>query len=165
MYVNNISVPSIKYWAIFCNSRRELFKCTACRYVYYCGRQCQKEAWCIHKLECYNLKLIAPRVLPDAARILARLIKILGKGGAYTKSYYTKRNFRTFKDLMSRKYFLFEDFLNKLSFKQLTFVWNFWRNCKNFYFLLLSFGVTIFILWLPAIQEELYYWLLQLGSK
>lgn len=74
--------------------------------MYYCGRSCQKGAWPIHKLECRNLKLIAPRILPNAARILARLVKILETGGPVKKSYYTKRNYRTFKDLMSREYSL-----------------------------------------------------------
>lgn len=80
-----------------------MLKCSVCRYVYYCDRLCQKEAWAIHKLECQNLTLIAPRILPDAARVLTRLVKLLEKGGAQTKSYYANRNYRTFKDLMSRK--------------------------------------------------------------
>lgn len=71
--------------------------------MYYCGRACQKGAWGLHKLECQHLKAISPRILPNAARLLARLIQILRKGGDSVKSYYTEKNFRTFKDLMSRK--------------------------------------------------------------
>ncbi|XP_074028951.1 SET and MYND domain containing, class 3 isoform X3 [Leptinotarsa decemlineata] len=85
----------------FCFSKGELLKCSVCRYVYYCGRACQKEGWSIHKLECRNLMKIHPRILPDAGRMLARLIRILGHGGNELKSYYTKKDYRKFKDLMS----------------------------------------------------------------
>ncbi|CAG9857676.1 unnamed protein product [Phyllotreta striolata] len=85
----------------YCFTKCQLSKCSVCRSVYYCGRSCQKEGWTIHKLECQYLKGIAPRVLPDAARMLARLIKILEKGGHHTKSYYTDKKYRKFKDLMS----------------------------------------------------------------
>lgn len=71
--------------------------------MYYCGKGCQREAWSIHKPECVSLRRVAPRVIPDAARLLARLIRKLRKGGDLVKSYYTEGNFRMFKDLMSRK--------------------------------------------------------------
>lgn len=57
----------------------------------------------MHKLECKQLKKIAPKILPDAARLLARLIQKLNKGGGNQKSHYTPTKFRMFKDLMSRK--------------------------------------------------------------
>ncbi|XP_072385972.1 histone-lysine N-methyltransferase SMYD3 isoform X2 [Diabrotica undecimpunctata] len=85
----------------FCFQKGQLFKCSVCRYTYYCGRACQREGWTVHKLECKYLKQISPRILPDSGRLLARLIKILEKGGLNTKSYYTDIRFRTFKDLMS----------------------------------------------------------------
>ncbi|CAH1154974.1 unnamed protein product [Phaedon cochleariae] len=85
----------------FCFKNGELLKCSSCQYVYYCGRACQKEGWSVHKLECQYLKKIFPRILPDAARILARLIKILEKGGDRVKSYYTEKDYRLFKNLMS----------------------------------------------------------------
>lgn len=83
--------------------RGELLKCSACQYVYYCGRVCQREGWSIHKLECQGLKRVAPRILPDAARLLGRLIRKLQKGGDQIRSYYTEGHCRMFKDLMSRK--------------------------------------------------------------
>lgn len=64
---------------------------------------CQKDGWSIHKVECKYLKHVAPMILPDAARFLSRLIKVLGRGGYLTRSYYTKTKYRMFKDLMSRK--------------------------------------------------------------
>lgn len=68
---------------------------------------CQKDAWSIHKMECRSLRRVAPRVVPDSARLLARLIFILRKGGDQVKAYYTEGSFRMFKDLMSRKHLLF----------------------------------------------------------
>ncbi|XP_018566236.1 histone-lysine N-methyltransferase SMYD3 [Anoplophora glabripennis] len=100
-FVYNLSSKFRTERCDFCFKEGQLSKCSVCRYVYYCGRTCQKEAWTLHKLECQHLKAISPRILPDAARLLARLIKILAKGGDSIKSYYTEKNFRTFKDLMS----------------------------------------------------------------
>ncbi|XP_068910338.1 histone-lysine N-methyltransferase SMYD3 isoform X2 [Tenebrio molitor] len=85
----------------FCMKKGKFLKCSGCHYVYYCGKICQKDAWNVHKFECRNLKRIAPRTLPDAARLLARLIHILRKGGDLTKSYYLENCFRMYKDLMS----------------------------------------------------------------
>ena len=80
-------------------------KCSGCHYVHYCGKICQKDGWSVHRFECRNLKRVSPRVLPDAARLLARLIQILRKGGDLVKSYYLENCFRMYKDLMSREYF------------------------------------------------------------
>lgn len=91
----------------FLLNRGKLLKCSGCQYVYYCGKLCQIDAWNIHKMECRGLRRIAPRVLPDSARLLARLIFILRKGGDQVKSYYSEGSFRMFKDLMSRKQLLF----------------------------------------------------------
>ncbi|RZC32557.1 histone-lysine N-methyltransferase SMYD3 [Asbolus verrucosus] len=85
----------------FCLKKGQFMKCSGCHYVYYCGKVCQKDGWSVHKLECRNLKRIAPRILPDAARLLARLIKTLQKGGDLVKSYYLENCFRMYKDLMS----------------------------------------------------------------
>ncbi|XP_044761143.1 histone-lysine N-methyltransferase SMYD3 [Coccinella septempunctata] len=85
----------------FCFKKGMLLKCTACQYVYYCGKACQKEGWSVHKAECRNLKRIAPRIIPDAARMLARLVRRLHKNGNQVRSYYSEMNFRMYKDLMS----------------------------------------------------------------
>ncbi|XP_045460738.1 histone-lysine N-methyltransferase SMYD3 [Harmonia axyridis] len=78
-----------------------LRKCIACKYVCYCGYGCQKKGWSFHKAECQNLKKIAPRQVPDAARMLARMVQKLNKDGKTIRSYYTDINFRMYKDLMS----------------------------------------------------------------
>lgn len=75
---------------------------------------CQKDAWSIHKMECRNLRRVTPRIVPDSARLLARLIFILRNGGDQIRSYYTEGSFRMFKDLMSRKR-LFHILLMKLN--------------------------------------------------
>ncbi|XP_015599197.1 histone-lysine N-methyltransferase SMYD3 isoform X2 [Cephus cinctus] len=84
-----------------CLKSGKLSKCSGCQYVYYCDRTCQRESWSVHKSECPNLKRISPRVLPDAARLMARIIVKLKNGGADEVGYYTETNYRKFKDLMS----------------------------------------------------------------
>lgn len=79
----------------------KVLKCSACKYVYYCNRNCQKESWPIHKVECAHLKRISPKIVPDAARLMARIILKLNRSGANEVGYYTEKNFRRFKDLMS----------------------------------------------------------------
>lgn len=84
-----------------CLESGKLLKCSGCHYVQYCNRDCQRDAWNIHKQECINLKRIAPRVIPDAARLMARIIVKLNSGGGEEKGYYSDHSFRKFKDLMS----------------------------------------------------------------
>ncbi|XP_070171664.1 histone-lysine N-methyltransferase SMYD3 isoform X2 [Polyergus mexicanus] len=84
-----------------CLKSGKLLKCSACQYVYYCDRSCQKESWPIHKVECTHLKKISPKIVPDAARLMARIVLKLKRGGAGEVGYYTEKNFRKFKDLMS----------------------------------------------------------------
>ncbi|CAH0558711.1 unnamed protein product [Brassicogethes aeneus] len=99
-----VYVLSSKYrteYCDFCFKKSELSKCSGCKCVYYCGRGCQKLGWDIHKMECKNLAKVAPRLVPDAARVLARLIKKLQKGGDQVKEYYSEKRYRMFKDLMS----------------------------------------------------------------
>ena len=60
------------------------------------------QSWIMHKSECNSLKKIGSRIVPDAARILSKIIIKLDSGGDLTKSYYTETSFRRFKDLMSR---------------------------------------------------------------
>jgi len=92
-------------YTIYCSGK--LLKCSSCQYVYYCNRSCQKESWPIHKIECPHLKKVLKewKIVPDAARLMARIILKLNQGGADEVDYYTETTFRKFKDLMSRKYF------------------------------------------------------------
>lgn len=54
--------------------RTKLSKCSGCQYVLYCNRTCQKLSWTEHKRECARMKKILPKVLPDAARIMSKII-------------------------------------------------------------------------------------------
>lgn len=95
---------TIKMWLFFfCIFRGKVLKCSGCQYVYYCNRECQKSAWKWHKTECTCLKRASGRIVPDAARVIARIILKLNDGGDAEKGYYTEKFYRKFKDLMSRK--------------------------------------------------------------
>lgn len=83
--------------------RRKVLKCSGCQYVYYCDRECQTNAWKTHKAECVCLRRAAGKIVPDAARVMARIILKLNDGGDAEKGYYTEKFYRKFKDLMSRK--------------------------------------------------------------
>lgn len=72
--------------------------------MYYCDRECQKEAWLDHKAECVCFKRAAGRLIPDAACVMTRIILKLNNGGDSEKGYYTEKFYRKFKDLMSRKF-------------------------------------------------------------
>lgn len=41
-------------------------KCTRCKEVYYCGRECQRKHWKEHKSECRTAKAAAKRMLKEA---------------------------------------------------------------------------------------------------
>lgn len=85
-----------------CLEKGKVLKCSGCQYVYYCGRSCQKDAWVDHKWECGNFKRIAPKVLPDGARMLSKIINRLYRGdGQSFRSFYSGTSFRMWKDLMS----------------------------------------------------------------
>lgn len=81
-----------------------MLKCSGCQYVYYCNRNCQTIAWPLHKAECVCLKRADGKIVPDAARVMTRIILKLNDGGDAEKGYYTEKFYRKFKDLMSRKH-------------------------------------------------------------
>ncbi|ALC49602.1 Bzd [Drosophila busckii] len=84
-----------------CLEAAKVLKCSNCRYVSYCNRACQQAAWPLHKHECPFLKRVQPRVVPDAGRMLCRLILRLEHGGDLERGYYTEHGSRKFRDLMS----------------------------------------------------------------
>lgn len=85
----------------YCFKSVKISRCSGCQYVYYCGKNCQRKSWLIHKIECPNIKKIHPRVLPDAAKMMSRIIIKLSQGGADECGYYTSSKYRKFYDLMS----------------------------------------------------------------
>ncbi|XP_061715999.1 histone-lysine N-methyltransferase SMYD3 [Cydia pomonella] len=85
-----------------CLEKGKVLKCSGCQFVHYCGRACQRDAWNDHKWECANLKRVTPKVLPDAARMLAKIINRLARGDGHSyRSFYSATGFRMWKDLMS----------------------------------------------------------------
>lgn len=87
-----------------CHFSGKLLKCSGCQHSHYCNVVCQRDAWAEHKFECACMKKIAPRVILDSARILAKLIWKLQYGGYLEKFYYSKNGYRKFHDLMARKF-------------------------------------------------------------
>ncbi|XP_076232272.1 SET and MYND domain containing, class 3 isoform X3 [Calliopsis andreniformis] len=85
----------------YCLQSGKLLKCSACHCTYYCNRTCQRDSWPIHNVECANLKRVSPKVVPDVARLMARIIIKLNQGGGEEVGYYSETGYRKFKDLMS----------------------------------------------------------------
>nr|XP_031844235.1 histone-lysine N-methyltransferase SMYD3 isoform X3 [Nomia melanderi] len=85
----------------YCLKSGKVSKCSACHCVYYCNRFCQQDAWSIHKTECAKLKKVSPKVVPDMARLMTRIIIKLNQGKSEEMGYYSDTSFRKFKDLMS----------------------------------------------------------------
>ncbi|XP_011163274.2 histone-lysine N-methyltransferase SMYD3 isoform X1 [Solenopsis invicta] len=84
-----------------CFKSGKMLKCSGCSYVHYCNRNCQKESWPIHKVECARLKKIPLDLWLDDARMMARIIIKLNQGGADEVGYYTEKNYKKFEDLVS----------------------------------------------------------------
>ncbi|XP_011313227.1 histone-lysine N-methyltransferase SMYD3 isoform X2 [Fopius arisanus] len=105
-----------------CFKSSKISRCAGCQYVYYCGRNCQRKAWAIHKIECPNIKRIHPRVLPDAARMMARIIIKLSQNGREERGYYTPTKYRVFDDLMSHVIDIKEDMKKMEHFTSLSMV-------------------------------------------
>ncbi|CAH0722239.1 unnamed protein product, partial [Brenthis ino] len=85
-----------------CLQRCKVLKCSGCQFVHYCGKVCQRDAWSDHKWECANLKRVSPKIIPDGARMLAKIInRIQRSDGASYKAFYSATSFRMWKDLMS----------------------------------------------------------------
>jgi hypothetical protein len=58
----NVPDPKIKYFCTQCGKPdkiegRNLFKCSACKQVYYCSKECQRADWKNHKESCKTLQL------------------------------------------------------------------------------------------------------------
>lgn len=54
--------------------RANLSRCSGCQYVLYCNRLCQRLSWMEHKRECARMKKIHPKTLPDAARMMSKIL-------------------------------------------------------------------------------------------
>ena len=55
-------------------SPEQLFKCSKCKYTWYCNRECQTRDWKIHKLECPCIQKVSPKQPPDICRLVSHLL-------------------------------------------------------------------------------------------
>lgn len=51
----------------------ELQKCSKCKFVFYCGRNCQLGDWPVHKRECKCLLKVSPKQPPDICRLVSHI--------------------------------------------------------------------------------------------
>lgn len=67
-----------KYRGVKCDycfeEPENLFKCSKCKFVSYCGKQCQTSDWNIHKHECKCLLKVSPKQPPDICRMVSHLL-------------------------------------------------------------------------------------------
>ncbi|XP_055896258.1 histone-lysine N-methyltransferase SMYD3-like isoform X1 [Biomphalaria glabrata] len=85
------------------SSEEKLLKCGACNKLMYCGVNCQREDWKIHKTECKIMKRV-PNVPTDSIRLFLRLIIRFLKGDGKQKHPNDESPcIRTFNDLMSHR--------------------------------------------------------------
>lgn len=88
----------------FCMAKKSgkgLQRCSGCRQEHYCGRECQAAAWKMHRLECLRLKRVSPKVVPDTARLIAKIILKLQNAGDNMAEEISPNYSRKFKDLMN----------------------------------------------------------------
>lgn len=45
-------VPTYDTWCLNCGNKNAQNRCSGCKSVYFCNRQCQKKCWPIHKKHC-----------------------------------------------------------------------------------------------------------------
>ncbi|XP_067662654.1 histone-lysine N-methyltransferase SMYD3-like isoform X2 [Haliotis asinina] len=85
-----------------------LKKCTACMFLHYCSRTCQKNDWLLHKDECPCLKRVAPRIPTDSVRLLLRLLIRLQRGDNQ-KAVCDSANWRPFEELETHSCEILQD--------------------------------------------------------
>ncbi|XP_046547592.1 histone-lysine N-methyltransferase SMYD3-like [Haliotis rubra] len=85
-----------------------LKKCTACMFLYYCSRACQKKDWPLHKDECPCLKRVAPKIPTDSVRLLLRLLIRLQRGDGQ-KTEWDSANWRPFVELETHSREILQD--------------------------------------------------------
>ena len=46
-------VPTYDKWCLYCNNKENVtYRCSQCKFVFFCNKECQKNAWTIHKNHC-----------------------------------------------------------------------------------------------------------------
>lgn len=44
--------PTYDKWCLYCDNKNCKFRCSSCKLIYYCDRECQRKSWIIHKNHC-----------------------------------------------------------------------------------------------------------------
>ncbi|KAK2707118.1 histone-lysine N-methyltransferase SMYD3-like isoform X2 [Artemia franciscana] len=94
-------MPSICPYSQGRISPTKVFRCSGCKYIYYCDRSCQGQAWKTHKDECPCLKQVQPCEVSDTVRLLGRILFKFKRNGEMEDSCISNTRSRRFKDLMS----------------------------------------------------------------
>lgn len=45
-------VPTYDPWCLACDNKCCTLRCSGCKFIYFCDKECQKKAWLIHKQHC-----------------------------------------------------------------------------------------------------------------
>ena len=45
-------VPTYDTWCVVCDKKNCTLRCSKCKSVYFCNKECQKKAWSVHKKHC-----------------------------------------------------------------------------------------------------------------
>jgi len=71
--------------------------CSRCRFIFYCGKDCQKRDWKLHKNECLRIGNMDPSLVPKLVnqftRLVARAIDLDQMGESQKESNFYKRSF------------------------------------------------------------------------
>jgi len=71
--------------------------CSRCKFIFYCGKDCQKKDWKLHKNECLRIVNMDPNLVPKLVnaltRTMARAIDLDMMGESQNKSTFYKRSF------------------------------------------------------------------------
>ena len=92
-----------------------MFPNLGCKYVRYCSKRCQIDAWNGgHREECDYLRRVKPKIPPDTVRLLARIILRLRCGGGHDAAEIPNGTKRCFHDLMSNENALIRESPNRV---------------------------------------------------
>lgn len=45
-------VPTYDAWCLYCDNKNAKFRCSKCKFIFFCNKDCQKKAWQIHRNHC-----------------------------------------------------------------------------------------------------------------
>ena len=85
--------PSLLHWHARTHARAFVIECR-CRFIFYCGKDCQKRDWKLHKNECLRIGNMDPSLVPKLVnqftRLVARAIDLDQMGESQKESNFYK---------------------------------------------------------------------------